>query len=111
MVVGERGIARVGWIALFVGPGLVGLLVFTVGPILASLVLTLFEWDLLTSPRYVGLANFERLIDDPDFWAALRHTLVFIAGYVPLVMVLALAVALALNARLRGLAALRTAFF
>ena len=51
MVVGERGIARIGWLALFVGPGLVGLLVFTVGPILSSLVLTLFEWDLLTPPR------------------------------------------------------------
>lgn len=111
MVVGERGVARVAWVALFVGPGLVGLLAFTVGPILASLVLTLFEWDLLTAPRFVGLANFERLVADPDFWAALRHTLLFIAGYVPLVTLLALGVALALNTRLPGLTALRTAFF
>jgi len=110
-MVGERGIARVGWVALFVAPGLSGLLLFTVGPILASLVLTLFEWDVLTSPRYVGLDNFARLVEDRAFWAALRHTLTFIAGYVPLVMVLALAVALALNTRLRGLTALRTAFF
>ncbi len=110
-MVGERGIARLGWLILFVGPGLGGLVVFTVGPILASLVLTLFEWDLLTSPRYVGLANFARLVEDQAFWAALRHTLTFIVGYVPLVMTLALAVALALNTRLRGLAALRTAFF
>jgi multiple sugar transport system permease protein len=110
-MVGDRGIARVGWLLLFIVPGLSGLLIFTVGPIVASLVLTLFEWDLLTSPRFVGFDNFSRLADDPAFWAALRHTLTFIAGYVPLVMVLALAVALALNTRLRGLAALRTAFF
>ncbi len=110
-MVGERGIRRYAWVALFVGPGLSGLLLFTVGPILASLVLTLYEWDLLTSPRFVGPDNFRRLLDDDDFWAALRHTLAFIAGYVPLVMVLALLVALALNARLPGLMALRTAYF
>ena len=95
----------------FLGPGLGGLLRLHVGPILASLVLTFYEWDLLTSPRFVGLDNFRRLWTDDDFWAALRHTLTFIAGYVPLVMVLALLVALALNARLRGLSVLRTAFF
>lgn len=110
-MVGDHGIRRAGWVALFLAPGLGGLLLFTVGPILASLVLTLFEWDLLTDPRYVGLANFRRLVDDDAFWAALRHTLYFIGGYVPLVMVLALLVALALNAKLRGVAALRTAFF
>jgi multiple sugar transport system permease protein len=110
-MVGDRGWRRAGWVAFFVLPGLGGLLLFVVGPILASLVLTVYEWDLLTSPRYVGLANFRRLVEDDQFWAALRHTLAFIAGYVPLVMGLALAVALALNARLRGVAALRTAFF
>jgi multiple sugar transport system permease protein len=110
-MVGDRGVRRYAWVALFIVPGLGGLLLFTVGPIIASLVLTLFEWDLLTDPRFVGLDNFRRLIDDPDFWDALVHTLTFIAGYVPLVMVLALLLALALNARLRGIAFLRTAFF
>src|SRR6266508_521430 len=110
-MVGDRGIRRVGWVALFIAPGLSGLLLFTIGPIIASLVLTLFEWDLLTSPRFVGLDNFRRLIDDPNFYDALVHTLTFIAGYVPLVMVLALLLALALNAKLRGVAVLRTAFF
>lgn len=110
-MVGERGLRQYGWVALFVGPGLAGLLLFTVGPILSSLVLTLYEWDLLTSPRFVGLDNFRRLVEDDDFWAALRHTLTFIAGYVPLVMVLALRVAMALNARLPGLTVLRTAYF
>jgi multiple sugar transport system permease protein len=110
-MVGDRGWRRAGWVAFFVLPGLSGLLLFVVGPILASLVLTVYEWDLLTSPRYVGLANFRRLVEDDQFWAALRHTLAFIAGYVPLVMVLALLVALALNTKLRGLAVLRTAFF
>jgi multiple sugar transport system permease protein len=99
-MVGERGLSRVGWLALF-----------TIGPLLASLGLTLFQWDLLTPPRFVGLANFARLSVDPDFWAALRHTLIFIVGYVPLVTVLALGFALALKTSLRGIAVIRTAFF
>jgi multiple sugar transport system permease protein len=106
-MVGERGVARIGWVALFLAPGLSGLLLFTIGPILASLGLTLFDWDLLTSPRFVGLQNFVDLSRDREFWAALRHTLVFIAGYVPSVTVLALLDALALNTK----EALRTAFF
>ena len=110
-MVGERGLSRVGWLALFVMPGLSGLLLFTIGPLLASLGLTLFQWDLLTPPRFVGLANFARLSVDPDFWAALRHTLTFIVGYVPLVTVLALGFALALKTPLRGIAVIRTAFF
>jgi multiple sugar transport system permease protein len=111
MIVGERRVARVSWIALFLTPGLLGLMIFTIGPIIVSLVLTLFEWDLLTSPRFVGFDNFSRLWRDAEFWAALRHTLLFLVGYVPLVMITALAVALALNERLRGITALRTAFF
>lgn len=110
-MVGQRGWTQHLWLAFFLGPGLIGLLLFTVGPILASLALTLFAWDLLTPPRFVGLANFVRLWGDPDFWTALRHTLAFIAGYLPSVTVTAFAVALALNAKLRGLGTLRTAFF
>jgi multiple sugar transport system permease protein len=110
-MVGERGLARIGWLALFLAPGLGGLLVFTIGPLLASLALTLFAWDLLTPPRFVGLGNFTRLVADRTFWAALRHTLAFIAGYVPLVTILALGLALALNVPRRGIAAIRTMFF
>ena len=110
-MVGDTGWRRNGWVALFVLPSLAGMLLFVIGPIAASAVLTLYEWDLLTDPEFVGLDNLRRLWADDEVWAALRHTLTFIAGYVPTVMVLALLLALALNARLRGLALLRTAFF
>ena len=110
-MVGDTGWRRNGWVALFVLPSLAGMLLFVIGPIAASAVLTLYEWDLLTDPEFVGLDNLRRLWADDEVWVALRHTLTFIAGYVPTVMVLALLLALALNARLRGLALLRTAFF
>src|SRR6185295_17696899 len=87
------------------------LLLFTLGPILASLGLTLFQWDLISPPIFVGLDNFREVLASSDFWRSLGHTLSFVAGYVPLVMVLALAVALLLNQKVKGLALYRTAFF
>ena len=108
---GTRRLHQIGWLALFLLPGLSGLLLFTLLPILASLLLTLFQWDLLTPPRFIGLGNYARLLGDREFWAALGHTLSFIAGYLPLVMLLGLGVALALNAPLRGLGLIRTVFF
>lgn len=110
-MVGTRPWRQAGWLTFFLLPGLGGLLLFTVLPILASLVLTFFQWDLLTSPQFVGLANYTRLFADQEFWRALQHTLTFIVGYLPLVLVLGLAVALALNAPLRGIGLIRTAFF
>jgi multiple sugar transport system permease protein len=110
-MVGTRPWRQAGWLTFFLLPGLGGLLIFTVLPILASLVLTFFKWDLLTSPQFIGLANYRRLIADRAFWDALQHTLSFIVGYLPLVLILGLAVALALNAPLRGIGLIRTAFF
>ncbi len=110
-MVGERGWRHTAWVSVFVLPGFSVLLLFVIVPILASLVLTVYEWDLLTDPRFVGLDNFRRLMNDDNFWAALRHTITYMVGYIPLVMICALGVALALNARLPALGALRTAFF
>jgi multiple sugar transport system permease protein len=110
-MVGDAGWKKAGWIAFFVGPSLFGIGVFMLLPIFSSLILTLFQWDLLTSPKFVGIDNFRRLAHDPEVWAALKHTLAFIVGYVPSVMVLALLIALALNRKMRGLAGLRTAYF
>src|SRR3954452_479799 len=110
-MVGDRGWRKAGWVAFFMLPSLIGMIMFVIGPILASGVLAFYDWDLLTDPEYTGLGNFRRLAHDDDTWAALRHTLTFIAGYVPSVMILALVLALILNTRLTGLALFRTAFF
>ena len=96
-MVGEYGWKKYRWVLFFLAPGLVGLILFTIGPILASLGLTFFQWDLITAPIFVGLQNFRELFANSDFWTALLHTVYFVVGYVPLVMVVALAVALMLN--------------
>ncbi len=110
-MVGDSGWRRTGWIALFILPSLAGMLILVIGPILASGVLTFYDWDLLTDPEFIGFDNFRRLKYDDQVFQALKHTLYFIAGYVPSVMMISLFIALALNAKLKGLSLLRTAFF
>ena len=107
----ERGVRRTLVLALFLGPSLVGVTLFVAGPIVASLVLAFTSWDLLTPPTLVGLRNFERLSRDLEFWAALRHTLTFLGGYVPLVLVTGLAVAVALNGRIPLRGVFRAVYF
>lgn len=108
---GLKGINKTFWLGVFLLPSLLGLTIFTILPIAASAGLTFFDWDLLTPPRFVGASNFVRLIADKDFRASLLHTLQYIVGYVPMVTVLALAVAVALNRPGRLMLFLRTAFF
>lgn len=108
---GDKGLKKLFWVLFFLLPSLLGLLIFTVIPMLSSLGLTLFEWDLLTSPNFVGLDNYKRLFKDPIFWQSLAHTLYFIVGYVPIVIVLGLCVALLLNQKLKGRSFIRAAFF
>lgn len=78
---------------------------------LAAGVLSFTSWDLLTPPKWIGLNNFRELIVDKDFLLSLRNTLLFIAGYLPLVYFLGLAAALALNRKFKGSTGLRAAYF
>ncbi|MDX1993594.1 MAG: sugar ABC transporter permease [bacterium] len=110
-MVGQRGWVKWGWVGLFLGPSLTGLLVFVVLPILASFGVAFTEWNLLSPPELIGLDNFRELLRDDAFWSALRYTLTFIALYVPVVFVLGLGLALLLNQKVRGMLIVRTATF
>lgn len=96
---------------LFIAPSFIPLLMFFVIPMISAGVISFTEWDLLTPPRWVGLANFQELIHDQDFLLSLRNTLLFILGYLPLVLILGLSAALALDRKFRGSNALRAAYF
>jgi multiple sugar transport system permease protein len=110
-MVGERGRRKAVTATFFLAPSLVPLLLFTLVPMAGSLGLSFFRWDLLRPPSFIGLANFQNVLVDPNFQAAVGHTLFFIAGYLPLVYVGGLVLALALNQRLRGMAFFRAAYF
>lgn len=108
---GQHGWRQARVVALFVGPSLLGLVLFTLGPLLASLGISLTSWDLLTPPQFVGLANFTELLGSAEIRDALLHTLIYIVIYLPTVLVLGLLLAILLNRPLRGLQFYRTAFF
>src|SRR5579884_859236 len=96
---------------LFVLPWLIGLVLFRLGPMLASLALSFTQWDLMRPPVFIGLENYERLVGDDLFWASLKNTAIYVAGRVPLVLVLAMLVAVMLNQRIPGRSTLRTIYY
>lgn len=103
---------RTAWTAYgFLLPNLLGFLVFTFFPVLAALLISFTSWDLLRPPTWVGLANYQRLVEDPIFHRVLRNTVLYVLGTVPVQMLLALLVAMALNRRIPGRLFFRTAYF
>jgi multiple sugar transport system permease protein len=98
--------------AIFLAPWCVGVILVTLGPLLASLYLSLTNYDLFTAPHWVGIANYVRMFtSDPQFMTALRVTFIYVAVSVPVLLIVALLLAMLLNRGLRGLAIYRTLFY
>jgi multiple sugar transport system permease protein len=98
-----------GW--LFVAPTVVGLVVFSAGPIIAGFLISLTEWNIVGAPRWVGLANYRDLLGGGLFWTSLRATTIYTICVIPLQMSLSLVIALALNRGRRFQTMFRTLFF
>ncbi|MGW0479986.1 carbohydrate ABC transporter permease [Nonomuraea sp. NPDC003214] len=104
--------AETRWAYVFVLPWLVGLVLFQLGPMLASLALSFTEYDLISSPEFAGTANYARMAQDPKVAVAIGNTVLYTALHVPLAITLALGLALMLN-RIggRGAGVFRTIFY
>jgi len=87
------------------------LLVFAVYPMVFALVLVFLQWDLVTAPTFAGVDNVSLLVHDGRFWRAVANTFVFLSIHVPLQIVTALGLAIALNRQLVGRSFWRAAFF
>jgi multiple sugar transport system permease protein len=99
-----------GW--LFVAPTVLGLLLFSVGPIVAGFLISLTEWNIVSSPRWVGLANYRELLTgDSLFWPSLRATTIYTISVIPLQMSVSLLIALGLNRGRRFQTLFRTLYF
>jgi multiple sugar transport system permease protein len=96
---------------LFILPMLLGLLMFRLGPIIASFGISFTSWNVFSPPRWIGLDNYRQLLTSPIFWEVARNTVLFAAIFVPLVMVLGLSLALLVNQKLRGSTFFRGVFF
>lgn len=98
-----------GW--SFVGPGAVIILGLSIFPALWALWLSLQNWDGFSPATFVGGHNYQKLITDDDFWAAVRHTAFYTALFVPASVLMGLFLAVALNRRIRFIGIYRTAIF
>ncbi len=76
-----------------------------------SLSFTQYDYDLTQLPRWVGTANFERLFSDRTFWQTAINTLLYLVGAVPILVVVPLILAIAVNQKLRGIYWFRTAYY
>ena len=93
-------------------PALLGFLLWKLLPILASFVVALTDWNVAQTPRWVGFANFHRMLfADPLFWKSLAVTTLYAVVAVPSGLIFAFALALLLNAKLRGQKFFRTLFY
>ncbi|PWB53953.1 MAG: ABC transporter permease [Anaerolineales bacterium] len=97
---------------LCISPWLIGFILFYLGPILASFYFSLTEWDLLTSPQFVGMDNYIRLFTrDTLALKSFQVTLVYTLVYVPMDLIFGLSLALLLNQKLRGIGVFRTVYY
>ncbi|MFE0133339.1 carbohydrate ABC transporter permease [Streptomyces sp. NPDC059037] len=98
---------------LFLAPTVIGVLVFTVVPIVGSVVLSFFHWDVIDAPAFAGTDNYREAFTDDTVLVSFTNTLLFMFFAVALQLLLALALALTLNNRLPGWlrSTFRSAFF
>jgi multiple sugar transport system permease protein len=100
------------WAYILISPWLIGFILFTAGPMVASLGLSLTHYDIVSSPQFVGLANYVKMfVGDPKFWHSLKVTLTYAIVAIPLGLVAGLALALLLNAKVPGIAVWRTVYY
>lgn len=99
---------------LYIMPWLLGLLLFTIGPMLFSLLLAFSKWDIITgvqSIEWVGLDNFKAIFHDELFYQSLKVTFIFALVSVPLYQIVSLLIAVLLNMRSRGMNVFRLIYF
>ncbi len=106
----RRREARTG--LLFITPWIIGVVLFSLGPFIASFVLSFTKYDIINSPTWVGTKNYvEILTGDPLFWKSLGNTAVYVVGSVTIRIVLGFLLAMLLNAKVRFLGLWRTLFY
>ena len=82
---------------LFLAPTIIGLLIFIVGPMIGSLGLSLYKWNVFRPPEFIGLDNFTRLFSDGRVFVSFRNTFILVIMTVGLLEVLAFAAAMAVH--------------
>ena len=100
------------WGYAFTVPWIFGFLVFTLGPMIASLYFSFTKYNIIDPPTWIGLRNYQRMLfEDPLFWHSLQRTLYYAALALPLGLLFGLFLAILLNQKIPGVNLWRTAYF
>ncbi|QHT62426.1 sugar ABC transporter permease [Paenibacillus lycopersici] len=99
------------WGYFFIAPVVIGLLIFTIIPIFASLVLSFTSWDGSSQIKFIAFDNFTKLFADNIYLKSLRVTTIYTVVTVPCTIVLSVVIAVLLNRKIRGRDAYRLIFF
>ncbi len=99
------------WGIILAMPAILGFLIFTIGPMIASFFFSLTDWTIGGRPSFIGLDNYRTMVKDELFWKSLSVTAYYTVGAVPLGLIIGFALALLLNQRVRGLSLWRTIYY
>jgi multiple sugar transport system permease protein len=96
---------------MFIAPNLALFTVFVFFPLLYAAYISVHEWSLIDTPTFTGVRNYQRLVNDAQFWHSLRNTVIFSLATVPTSLFLGLMVAIGLNRQLATRTLLRSLYF
>jgi multiple sugar transport system permease protein len=108
---GSIGKAQLKWGYIFIAPCIIGLLIFNLGPMIFSLIMSFTRWDIITPPQFVGLDNYLSLFRDPLVKTSLKVTFYYAGLTVPLITVISFLAAVLLNVGVKGISVFRTIFY
>jgi multiple sugar transport system permease protein len=95
---------------IFVGPWIIGFIIFTAGALIGAFSISLTKWSMVGAPTFIGLGNYGNMLQDRFFWQSLKVTALYLLN-VPLNLVVGLLLAMLLNQKIRGMSVFRTVFY
>lgn len=98
-----------GW--LFILPAVLGLLLFQLGPVLASLALSFTRYEIISSPKWIGVANYTKLLNDALWLRSVEVTLKYVILFVPSSLIAAYGIAMLMSRSIKGIAVYRTIWY
>jgi multiple sugar transport system permease protein len=107
----KRAAGKAFWGYVFVLPSLLIIILFKLVPLIVCFAISFTDWNLLSSPEFVGLQNYARLFTDPNTGKIFGNTFYYSLLSVPLNLAISLLLAVALNQKIKGLSFFRTAYY
>ena len=99
------------WAWLMLAPNVIGFLLFMLIPVVATLVLSFTKYDMLTTPKFIGLQNYINMAKDPIIWEVTKNTIIYTVITVPIGMCFSLLLAVMLDQEIGFRRFYRAAFF